>query len=114
MGNHLIKAVELFDQLMEAETEIERAVRGGEEFLLIDEKLTDEIHCLVLKSSVSGEALSRRARIARLNLIWNDFLKEHAAKMTASAITKAEAGEKVLSSKKKMKGRSNGHSDDGK
>jgi len=76
MGNPLIKAVELFDRLMEAETEIERAVRGGEEFLFIDEKLTDEIHCLVLKASVSGEALSRRARIARINLIWRDFLKE--------------------------------------
>lgn len=104
MGNPLIKAVELFDQLMEAETEIERAVRGEEEFLFINESLTDEIHMLVLKSSISGEALSRRARIARLNLIWNDFLKQHAAKMTASAITKAAAGEKVLSGEQKMKG----------
>src|ERR1700730_8298501 len=85
MGNRLIKAVELFDRLMEAETEIERAVRGGEEFLFIDEKLTDEIHGLVLRSAVSGEALSRRARIARLNLIWKDFLKEQAAKVPASS-----------------------------
>ena len=77
--NPLVRAVELFDRLMEAETEIERAVRGGEEFFFIDENLTHEIHRLVLKSSVSGEALSRRARIARLNLIWRDFLTEHAA-----------------------------------
>jgi len=83
--NPLIKAVGLFDQLMDAENEVMVTV-VGEEALRKDElfdELYGNVQDLIMESSCSVANLSGRARIARLNLIWGDFLKEHAAQVPA-------------------------------
>lgn len=84
MRNPLIAAVELFDQLLDVKTDAMMEAVGA--VALSNEKVFDQIcedvEDLVVHASCAVAELSPRARVARLNSIWRNFLKERA---TASA-----------------------------
>jgi hypothetical protein len=82
--NPLIRAVELYDEILEAQDAIMVAAVGNPALSDPDlfDRLHEEVTDLIGASSHGVVSLSARARIARLNLIWKDFLKRHAVKKT--------------------------------
>jgi hypothetical protein len=79
--NPLIRAVELYDEMLDAQDAImvaavgNAALRDSDLFDRLHEQVTD----LIGDASYGVVNLSTRAKTARLNLIWKDFLREQAA-----------------------------------
>jgi hypothetical protein len=78
--NPLAAAVEAHKLLDEAHTEMMHEIGGCAVLENFDQELFDEIYDLTFGASESVDALSSRAREARLNLIWKDFMKKHSRK----------------------------------
>ena len=72
--NPLIHAVDIFDHLLSAEIGIQNIINGDNDF---DAELNDKVYQLIESSWNAVYELSSRARIARLNLIWKQFLEEN-------------------------------------
>jgi hypothetical protein len=74
--NPLDKAVDAHNNLIDAEGNMMFAVAGNAAFEPFDDELNTAVVELVCKASAAVEELSPRARRARLNLIWRDFVAE--------------------------------------
>lgn len=88
MNNPLIKAVEAHEKMMDAEGDMMAEIGGESVFEPFDEVLCCAVSDLGFKSLDSVCHLTGRARVARLNLIWRDFVKEQKEKR--SAISQAD------------------------
>ena len=86
MNNPLFMAVDAAECLMEMESDMMFAVGGDAVFEPFDDELNSAAIDLVYSSSSAVEKLSHRARHARLNLIWKDFVKEQKQKRTLSTL----------------------------
>ena len=77
--NPLIRAVELYDEMLDAQDAIMVAAVGQPALSDPDlfDRLHEEVTDLIDEASYSVVSLSARARIARLNLIWKDFVREY-------------------------------------
>ena len=76
MNNPLFHAIAARDHAMETETDMMFEVAGDAAFDPFDEVLCEAIANLVCNSAEAVASLLPRARQARLNLIWKDFVKE--------------------------------------
>ena len=77
MNNPLIDAVIAYDEFMDQHTSLMHLIAGCSVFEPYDEKFGDEVFELISGAWNGAYELSPRARQARLNLIWKDFLVKH-------------------------------------
>jgi hypothetical protein len=83
MQNNLLEcALELDDRLSEVHCEMMYEVSGEADF---DDELCDAVHDLISKAGDACKSLSPRARRARLNALWNDFVKKHSKATNTAA-----------------------------
>jgi hypothetical protein len=75
--NPLVEAVRLYEAELDAVADVMFAVGGAECLEEFDERLHREVMDLTTRSYDAVAKLGPRAREARLNLIWKDFLKKH-------------------------------------
>ena len=82
--NPLVKAVKLFDQLLEAENDVMVEVVG--EKALENDKLFDELYDdvkgLILEASCNVAGLSEPERADQLDAMWQEFIAERATAST--------------------------------
>ena len=81
--NPLCGAVGLRDELLEAQGQMMFEIAGDAAFEPFDEDLCNAVEELVCKSADAITHLSPRARHARLNAIWKDFVTEQKEKRLA-------------------------------
>lgn len=74
--NLLIDACRFYDDLLDAEGMIMVQIAGEGCFEPFDEQLSGEVTMLISSAADAARALSPRARRARLNLIWREFLEK--------------------------------------
>lgn len=74
--NPLCEAVAIRDSLLEIQGEIMHAIAGDAAFEPFDETLCAAVEELIYKSADAVTRLSPRARHARLNIIWKDFVAQ--------------------------------------
>lgn len=72
--NPLCGAVAIHDSLLEIQGEMMHAIAGDAAFEPFDEVLCAAVEDLIYKSADAVTHLSPRARHARLNMIWKDFV----------------------------------------
>jgi hypothetical protein len=80
MDNPLIMATDARDCLSDMEGDMMFEIAGESAFEPFDGELCDAVIDLVYRASESVTKLSPRARQARLNLIWRDFVAEQKQK----------------------------------
>ena len=90
MNNPLITAVDASEHLMFAEGEMMFAVAGDAAFKPFNESLSNAIVELLDTSVNAVSELSPRARQARLNLIWRDFVAEQRKMQGGGSVPKIE------------------------
>lgn len=73
--NPLQHAIDIYDHLLDAEGEMMYRVAGKAAFDPWDDALYELVVNLVFSSAEAANQLPPRARRARLNLIWKDFVK---------------------------------------
>lgn len=78
--NPLIEAVEVYEQLLDAQAHIMCHVGGDECLDNFDQELCDSVQNLISSTSDAVRKLSPRVKRARLNLIWKDFVREQQQK----------------------------------
>ena len=80
--NPLVEAIEALDRHFETVNTLMFEVGGEQAFKSFDEQLHDAAMDLVYDASGAVEGLKPRARRARLNLIWREFLAKHRKDVT--------------------------------
>ncbi len=80
MKNLLIDAVRTYDQVLNMEADIMVAIGGKDALKNFDEELHTEVYNLIGDAWNATIKLSDRARTARLNAIWKDFVKKYSTK----------------------------------
>jgi hypothetical protein len=78
--NPLVEAIQALERHFEAVDILVCEVTGERAFKQFDEQLHDAAMALVYDASEAVAGLGPRARRARLNLIWRDFLTKHQAR----------------------------------
>ncbi len=74
--NPLVEAVDAYEKLLDAEGNVMFEVSGEAAFEPFDQALCDAVSGRVSTAADAIRQLSPRARRARLNAIWDDFLRE--------------------------------------
>lgn len=82
MPNPLADAVAELEKQYDLVATLMWEVRGERAFEPFDEELSKEIYKLIHASLKAVDNLGKRARRARLNLIWKEFLATHATHAT--------------------------------
>jgi len=82
--NPLCEATHLHNILLDMQSEMMFEIAGEAAFEPFDEELAAAVDELIYKSADAVTALSPRARHARLNAIWKDFVAVQKAKRTVS------------------------------
>jgi hypothetical protein len=75
--NPLLDAVRTYDVVIDSQAEMMHFIGGCEALETFDEALSEELWNLTLDAWSGTRTLSPRATQARLNLIWEDFVKAH-------------------------------------
>lgn len=83
MSNPLIESFFVYGHLLDLEGEAMHEVGGCAAFDPFDEKLSEEVADLISTSYNACADLSERARRARLNAIWRQFVEDHKPKAEA-------------------------------
>ena len=82
--NPLCEAVALHDELLDLQGHMMAEIAGDAAFEPFDESLCAAVEELVYQSSDAVTHLSSRARHARLNVIWKDFVAEQKKKQAVA------------------------------
>lgn len=85
MNNPLIRAVNAYEDSICAGIDMMGEIGGAECLDNFDQELSDAVLKLTRSASEAVRKLSPRAREARLNLLWREFVAKHRA---AKEITK--------------------------
>jgi hypothetical protein len=87
MKNHnpLCAAVQTQDILYDFQSQMMFEIAGDAAFEPFDEALSEAVIDLIDRASTAGLHLSPRARHARFNLIWKDFVVEQKTKRAVHA-----------------------------
>jgi len=78
MDNPLIEAFDVHERILEIQGAIMHTVKGDAAFEPFDEELCQAVNRLIYDSADKCRDLPPRARIARLNAIWRDWLEQTA------------------------------------
>lgn len=78
--NPLHESFDLYERLIESQGDIMHAVKGCAAFDPFDEELSGAAWDLIVDSWQACQRVSPRARRARLNAIWRDFMRARESK----------------------------------